>query len=89
MVTVFFKQFSKDIAKIKLATVKNKLALIIEQVELAESISDIDNLKKLKGYTFAFRIKQNYYRIGVYIHDDTVKFVRFLHRKDIYKKFPD
>lgn len=43
---------------------------------------------KLEGYKIAYRIKLGDYRIGVFIEDETIEFVRFVHRKDIYKKFP-
>ncbi|MCF8308850.1 MAG: type II toxin-antitoxin system RelE/ParE family toxin [Bacteroidales bacterium] len=46
------------------------------------------NLKKLKGYKDYYRIRLSDYRIGIQIKDDTVFFVVFGHRKDIYKKFP-
>ena len=63
------------------------MAEIIQQVETADSIGKIRNLKKLKGHGIAYRIKIGNYRIGVFIEDDTVEFARIIHRKDIYKKF--
>lgn len=57
-------------------------------VEASNQISEIKNLKKLEGFKNAYRIKTGDYRIGVFIEEDTIEFVRFVHRKDIYKKFP-
>jgi mRNA interferase RelE/StbE len=34
------------------------------------------------------RIKIGDYRIGLFIDDKTIFFVRFLHRKEIYRYFP-
>jgi mRNA interferase RelE/StbE len=60
----------------------------IEGVEKADSLSDLPNLTKLKGAKNYFRLKLGDYRIGLALEDDTVAFVRFLDRKDIYKYFP-
>ena len=51
-------------------------------------MADIPNLKKLKGFEDAYRIRISDYRIGLFIIDNTTVFARFLHRKDIYKFFP-
>jgi mRNA interferase RelE/StbE len=53
-----------------------------------QALKDIINLKKLSGYKSAFRIRIGDYRIGVIIENDTVIFVAFAHRKDIYHRFP-
>ena len=88
MNTVFLKQFYKDLDKVKDQNVKDCIAKIIINVEEANSLRDIKNLKKLKGYKTVFRIKTGDYRIGIIIEKDIVEFVRFVHRKDIYKRFP-
>jgi len=88
MKTEFKTSFGRDIKKI---TDKNLLLLVEEtivNVEKAVNIKEIDNLKKLIGYKTFYRIKVNDYRIGLNIIENTVFFVRFLHRKDIYKSFP-
>jgi len=53
-----------------------------------QSLRDIRNLKKLKGYKNLFRIKIGDFRIGIFIENDTVEFARVVHHKDIYKLFP-
>jgi len=45
-------------------------------------------LKKLNGYNFHYRIRIGEYRIGLKVVGDTIVFVTFDHRKDIYKTFP-
>jgi mRNA interferase RelE/StbE len=35
-----------------------------------------------------YRIRLGDYRVGLKIENNTVCFVRFLHRKDIYRYFP-
>ncbi|MDO8095007.1 MAG: type II toxin-antitoxin system RelE/ParE family toxin, partial [Candidatus Brocadiales bacterium] len=61
---------------------------IIEAVEKSYSLSEIPNLKKLKGSGNYFRLRAGDYRIGIRLENDIVIFVRFLNRKDIYKYFP-
>ncbi len=85
----FLKHFDKDIDDIKLENIKKDIISTIENVENAKNIKEIKNLKKLVGYKFAYRIKINaYYRIGIFIENNTVQFARIVHRKDIYKVFP-
>ncbi len=84
----FLKKFYKDLDKITSDKLKNDLKKLIMDVEASNQISEIKNLKKLEGFKNAYRIKTGDYRIGVFIEEDTIEFVRFVHRKDIYKKFP-
>jgi len=88
MKTVFLAQFGSDIEKLRLQSVKDDIAVAIEQVERAQSTADIVNVKKLKGFKTAYRIRIGDYRIGVFIENETVEFARVIHRKDIYKAFP-
>jgi len=84
----FKKSFLKDVKKLKNNKLKSLIAECIIQVESAENISSIKNLKKLSGYDVYFRIRIGDYRIGVKVEKNVVYFVVFEHRKEIYKKFP-
>ena len=84
----FLSRFGRDIDKIQDASIKNKLASIIEQIEQAKSLADVNNLKKIVGYKNTYRIRIGDYRIGIFFEKDTVEFARVVHRKDIYKFFP-
>lgn len=88
MDVLFLKQFSKDIGKITTQAVKIQIRKTIEQVEQAQTITQIENIKKLKGFKNAYRIKIGEYRIGIFITKSTVEFARIVHRKDIYRLFP-
>ncbi|MBP1468695.1 type II toxin-antitoxin system RelE/ParE family toxin [Candidatus Chloroploca sp. M-50] len=35
-----------------------------------------------------YRIRIGDYRLGLFVEDDTITVVRFLHRRDIYRYFP-
>lgn len=86
---IFFEEsFAKDLKRTKDRKILNRLSLIIQEVKNATKITKIKNLRKLKGYDSYFRIKVSNYRIGIDLTDDSIIFVRFLHRKDIYKYFP-
>ncbi len=89
MRVLFTKSFAKDLRKHK----KNKELLrqiqrIIENVEQAEAVTELTNLKQLKAEGRYFRIRTGDYRIGITIEDDQLTFIRVLHRKEIYRFFP-
>lgn len=84
----FKKTFLKELEKLKNKSLKNSIYNSIIQVELAESISEIKNIKKLAGFEMYYRLRVGDYRIGLKLENDIVNFVIFEHRKDIYKTFP-
>jgi mRNA interferase RelE/StbE len=86
--TEFKESFLKDLRKIRNAELLNHIASVIEQIEEANGVSGINNLKKLKGESAYYRIRMGDYRIGLIIKNDLVTFVRFLNRKEIYRYFP-
>ena len=88
MKTEFLNHFYKDLKAIKNENIRIDIFNSIKQVELAESIKEIKNIKKLKGSKIAYRIRIGDYRIGVYIENNIIEFARISHRKDIYNLFP-
>ena len=84
----FKKSFLSDLKKLKSKSLKDSVTDCIKQVESSVNLSQIRNLKKLTGYDKYYRIRMGDYRIGVKIENDTVYFVVFEHRKNIYKGFP-
>ncbi len=82
------KSFEKDTKRIKNKKLLSTIAETIEEVQKCNNSDEIKNLKKLKGAHHYYRIRLGNYRIGISIEEDTVDFVRFLPRKDIYKYFP-
>lgn len=89
MRVLFTKSFAKDLRKHK----KNKELLsqiqrIIENVEQAEALAELTNLKQLKAEGNYYRIRTGDYRIGITIEDEQITFIRILHRKEIYRFFP-
>jgi mRNA interferase RelE/StbE len=88
MITEFTRHFLKDLDKINQPAVKKDVSNIIRQIEKATSLFEVTNIKRLKGYQTAYRIRSGDYRIGLYIENNIVEFARIAHRKDIYKIFP-
>lgn len=88
MKTAFKSSFSKDLRKISDQRLLRQIQKTIEQVELADTLDNLANLKKLQGRQEYYRLRIGDYRIGLAVADDLVTFVRVLHRKDIYRYFP-
>jgi mRNA interferase RelE/StbE len=82
------KAFARDFRKLKSKELASLISEIIKQVSEASTPNEIPNLKKLSGYKSAFRIRIGDYRIGIIIERNTIIFVAFAHRKEIYKRFP-
>ncbi|MEI6091858.1 MAG: type II toxin-antitoxin system RelE/ParE family toxin [bacterium] len=88
MIVVVDKSFDKDTDNINNKSIRINISQSIKNAQNAENINQIKNIKKLKGFSNEYRIKIGNYRLGIRIEKDTVKFIRCLHRKDIYRYFP-
>lgn len=89
MIVKFDNTFNKNLSKLVDSHLKLKVYAIIEEMIAAQKLTDITNIKKMKGYKTFYRIKLGDYRIGFeLINNNTVYLIAFAHRKDIYKTFP-
>jgi len=88
MIVKIDKSFQKDVRKLNHSTLNQKIAIIIQEIKTASSISEIKNLKKLSTSQNSFRIRIGHYRLGLIIVGAEVTFIRCLHRKEIYNFFP-
>ncbi|TRU32836.1 MAG: type II toxin-antitoxin system RelE/ParE family toxin [Microcystis aeruginosa Ma_MB_F_20061100_S20D] len=70
----FVAKFSKDLRKIKDRKLLSEIKTIVNECKLAQTLDNITNLKKLKGYQGFYRIKIGDYRIGVAIINDELIF---------------
>ncbi|MDZ7292059.1 MAG: type II toxin-antitoxin system RelE/ParE family toxin [candidate division KSB1 bacterium] len=84
----FKKSFVKDLQKIRDKALLQEVKERIEEVEQALNLQVVGNLKQLQAGGKYFRIRIGDYRIGLIVENDVVVFVRFLHRKEIYRYFP-
>jgi len=86
---VEFKQsFAKDLRRIKDKGLLKRVRETIEEVERARNLSEVQGFRKLRGEDRYYRIRIGDYRLGVVMEGEVVTFVRFLHRRDIYRYFP-
>ena len=53
-----------------------------------DSLAEMNDVRKIQGYEEYYRIRIGDYRLGVKVTKDWIEMLRFLHRKDMYKKFP-
>ena len=89
MKVLYSKKFSNDLDHIATdRKLKKKLLHLINQIKQIESLAELENVRKIQGYDGYFRIRLGDYRLGVKITDKGLEMLRFLHRKDIYRRFP-
>lgn len=88
MKVAFEASFARDLKKVRDQQLLNQLKQVIEGVKSASSSEEISHLKKMQGYKTLYRIRVGDYRIGIELVGGVVIFVRFLHRRDVYKYFP-
>lgn len=84
----FKESFVKDLKVIKDKSILAKVKATIEASEKADTLEQISHLKKMRGSRDYFRIRIGDFRIGIKLESDTLVFIRFLNRKDIYRYFP-
>jgi len=87
MKVIFKTSFFRDVKKSPISF-HSEVNSIIIKLESSHSLKEIQNLKKLKGHTTAYRIKINTYRFCFYFENESVIIARFLPRKDVYRSFP-
>ena len=88
MRVAFKRSFIRDMEKIRNQSLKDKVRQVIELVKQADSLQDIPHIRKLRGSERYYRIRLGNYRIGLAVDGNEVAFVRFLHRRDVYRYFP-
>ena len=83
------KRFSKDLDSVhNEKRIREKLIRLIDTIKKIDSLKQIADVKKIEGYSDYFRIKLGDYRLGLKVHKNKVELIRFLHRKEIYRRFP-
>ena len=85
----FDKSFEKSLDRISNTNILKRIEGLIVQIEAAQTLSNLSNVKKLTGFQDYFRVRIGDYRLGFEsISRDTVRFIIIAHRKDFYKVFP-
>ena len=88
MKTAFRSTFIKDLKAIRDKALLSRVQEVIEAAENADTLTSLRNLKRIKGANNYYRVRIGEYRIGLYLEAEAVTFVRFLHRREIYRYFP-
>jgi mRNA interferase RelE/StbE len=83
----FKASFASDLRAIKDKSLLERVKALIATVESTETLSDIPNLKKLRGGAY-YRIRLGDYRVGLVVEENAIVFVRVLHRREVYRYFP-
>lgn len=83
------KTFSKDLDDLRnQPKVRKNLLDLIKKIKDMKSLRELKDIKKIEGYEDYFRIKIGDYRLGFKLKQDKIELIRFLHRKEIYRRFP-
>ena len=79
--------FIKDVKKSS-PELQSQIRSLIEEIKRVERLAELPNVKKMKGFSSAFRLRLGEYRVGVFMQNDVLILVRVLHRREIYRYFP-
>lgn len=89
MNTQYLPSFIKDLKSLKSTPVFTAIkTLVFEEIPNTPDFEQLRQIKKLKGYENAYRIRVGDYRIGLTFDGEVVIFFRVLHRKEFYTYFP-
>ena len=76
-------------SQVVLLTFSEKFAnLVFDEILTFQNLSEMVNVKKLKGESDTYRIRIGDYRIGFFVQGETITFARVLHRREFYRYFP-
>lgn len=84
----FKSSFKKDLKRIQDQKLLLQVSQVIAEVKAANALQDVTNVSKLKGYDHFYRIRLGSFRLGIKVTEQDVIFIRFLHRREIYRFFP-
>jgi mRNA interferase RelE/StbE len=86
---LYTKKFGKDLDAIENRdNIKKRLLGLIEQIKQVDFLSEIHGVRKIEGFPNYFRIRVGDFRLGVKVTENGLEMIRFLHRKEIYRRFP-
>jgi mRNA interferase RelE/StbE len=88
MDVIFLRSFIQDFKTISDPAVRRKVERVVKQLQGATSLRELRQLKKLEGFSNAYRIRIGDHRIGFFLHGSAIELARIADRKTIYKLFP-
>lgn len=89
MKLLYAKTFERDIGVIKNnPDMKKRILEVIGRLREVDSLDEVHGIRKIEGYEAYYRLRIGDYRLGIKLAGNTLELIRFLHRKDIYSRFP-
>lgn len=89
MKILYGKALAKDLEAIsRNPGAKKRLSKLIETLKVIDTLDELKHIKKIEGYDCYYRLRVGDYRLGLKLSGNTVELIRFLHRKDVYRRFP-
>ncbi|MBW4659794.1 MAG: type II toxin-antitoxin system RelE/ParE family toxin [Drouetiella hepatica Uher 2000/2452] len=79
--------FIRDLKALKKSLIYETIRHLAFEEIPTSGIDQISDLKKIKGYDRAYRIRVSDYRISLFIEDNAITFTRVRHRREIYRYF--
>lgn len=77
MKQIISRAFTKDVAKLHDQKLLAKIRIVLEEINMVDSLHEISNLEEMTGYKGFYRIKLDYhYRIGVYFDGEILQVLR-------------
>jgi len=84
----FRESFTKDLRNVGDRRTLVKVKSLVGLIENARTLDEVPHLTKLAGGKSYYRVRIGSFRLGLVVEGAMVTFVRFLHRKEIYRYFP-
>lgn len=82
------RSFTKDIKSLP-KEVKEAVKEYFDMVDKAAAFNELsEGLIKLTGYKIYYRHRVGDYRVGIAYRNESVIFIRVMHRREIYRYFP-
>lgn len=89
MIVEFDKSFERSLDQVRNKNLFQRIEKMIPEFEKAQSLIELPNIKKLTGFKNYYRVRIGDYRLGFEkIDENTLRFIIFAHREDIYRLFP-
>lgn len=86
----YSERFLKDLKQLKNTEVYLAIKrFCFEELPQHDALLSVNNVKKIQGYKDYYRIRIGDYRIGIKSENDTLIIMRVMHRRDIYRLFPN
>ena len=80
--------FNRDLRRIRDRDLQRRIALKIQELETADSITEVSGIRAMRGWENHYRVRIGDYRMGLAVDGKVVTLLRFLHRREIYRYFP-